>query len=217
MVGIDTYHVQYQINNLVEHGETVYDNVFKTIDTFVGSLKENWYSPKAAGFNAKISKIVDAANDLYCEYYNIAYSVTEAYNRLAIANGLIPIESKKMRSRSGDSFSYALVSRSALSEIVGMNTNAVKEALVVFGKNVDKIIQLIDETPDNIAIFDEQGRALAVFKTEITKMKERLVASFYDVEAELSAVLNEEIQNVEAAKKEAIQELQDIGPGQISK
>ena len=181
MIGIDTHHAQYQINNLIEHGQLVYDNIFKTISVFVNSLSANWYSPRAAGFNSKINEIVDAANDLYYEYFKIANSATDAYNKLAIANDLPPFEPKKLGSVRGNSFSNALISHSASSEVVGMNTNAVKDALAVFCEDIKKINKLIDEAPDNIAIFDEKGRAVAVFKSEITKMKERLMESFYYV------------------------------------
>ena len=69
-------------------------------------------------------------------------------------------------------------------------------------------MQLIDETPYDIAFYDEDGMQVATFKSEINKMKNQFTNQLEMLDRELESALHDEIQTVELAAKQAVSELQ---------
>ncbi len=211
MIWTNPGQAQTQINNFLDYGKNVSDVLIKALENFTISLSTSWYSPKAVDFyNKNIQKTFAAICNLESAYNNIGAAAARAFNAHARANDIatINVPSTEIYTTDGvEAFWYGLEEKSPMG-IVGMDKSTVELAKSEFHKKVDNAMQLIDETPYDIAFYDEDGMQVATFKSEINKMKNQFTNQLEMLDRELESALHDEIQTVELAAKQAVSELQ---------
>ena len=213
MIGTNPGQAQAQINKFLEHGRKVDNVIYNAIGDFTLSVSTSWYSPKAVQFrNTDFVYLENAYSNLCLAYENIAASAARAFNAHARANDIptigVPETGKYVEAEAIiESFGYDFQEKSP-NGTVGMDKATVEIAMNEFHKKIDNAMQLVDETPYDIAFYDEDGSQVATFKNEINKMKSAFITRFKNVDKLLQNALNEEIQTVELAAKQAVTELQ---------
>ena len=140
-------------------------------------------------------------------------SAERAYNAHAMANDMPTIAVDFEKTRYNDTYTDfgMLYGRSPATGNVGMDKTIVKIAFDGFTKNMVKAIKMIDNTPYDIAFYDEDGSQIATYKAEISKMKKALEDELDALKRELTTALEEEVQSVEIAARKATSELQSSG------
>ena len=90
---------------------------------------------------------------------------------------------------------------------VGMDKATVRIALDEFKKGINKIADMINDTPMDIAFFDEEGIQIASYQAEINKMKERVTSLFDEMCNEIEKAIEEEIETLTLASQQATEAL----------
>jgi hypothetical protein len=210
--------VRKQIDDFTKYGRDVYLDLKNAFDDFMRSLQKAWCSPRALGFyeDSKIFSVY--AMNISKAYKNVAVRAIRAYNSNASAHGLSTIDSSGYYSGeelynfglqgdgsgSGD-FSYVkLYDRDPNTGAIGMDINKCSIIKDDFVRKVKEITKRIDYTPYDIAFFDPNGTQKNAYKQEIVKISDKFIDCFEDIINDFRNCLENEADQVAAAREESI-------------
>ena len=201
VTGFNPDTVKKQISDFYQYESSVSHSFIKTIESLFSSLRKSWFSPLAVKFANYSDSIRTLISDLNQGYERIIVDAVRAYNIHAKANGLSPIDTHGCEERPYGKGAFVIdmvLLEKSTDGVVGMIKGDVREALAVFRENVSNCIKLVDDTPYNIDIYDENGSQMASFKYEINRLKEKLVSSLTEMEKNINLSLEKEIEVVSA-------------------
>ena len=202
--------VRKQISNFYQYEANTTFQFEKTIRELFSSLKESWYSPLAVKFSECSDSIRTLIGDLSQGYERIIVNAVNAYNINANANGWPTMSAFGCEERPYGTVSLMIdmqLSEISPDGVVGMNKNAVREALDVFDANIKECIDMVDKTPYNISIYDEEGSQVASFKAEISRLKEKIVTNLSEMKHNINLSIEKEIEVIDKAKNNATESL----------
>ncbi len=218
--GFNPSQVNTQMREFDDYGFKIAVDLIGAYSDFFEVLQTAWCSQKAVEFG---NKYIEALNyqitDLGLAYTNITYTAVKAYNIHARLDGLPTIDegyntpteygSIKWSNEGGRDISTIQLFDKNSEGVVGMNKIVVKAALNTFVKKVNMVLERVNNTPYNIAFFDETGEQQAAYKEEITRMANRVRETFTSMIESLNKSIGEEINTLELAKNQATESLRE--------
>ena len=200
-----------QLDDFLKYGKVVRGKAADTYHDFLRSLYENWCSPKASDFTRQhLHKLCAFHGDIDTLYTQIYRSAVDAYNIIARANGwssMAQDDQKKDDASFNETMGTLLLREANENGVVGMNVANVKLARDLYLTQMNDVINLMNETPMNIAFFDpgdEQKTAFrSIIKTRVDLMQERINEAM----ATLNEAMETEENTILIAKESAAQTL----------
>lgn len=208
MTGFNPDVAKQELNAFKNYGNEIYHKSIDAYEIFNYALYDSWCSPKAVEFQENhFKKIVAIPENIHIVYTQIYRNATDAYNIIARANGWPTIDLSDQNSWTSH-YAESLRADRKLREanengVVGMSVANVKLARGIFLDEMKAVIELMNETPMNIAFYDPDGAQQAAYKNEIqtrvTNMNEVIDAAM----AALDSAMETEENTILLAKNEA--------------
>lgn len=199
----------YQIRNISNYGERISTEGKSMLKTFFDEIHLAWCSPKAVEFKEKLYQL--EADIFFVEYVykNIAFDVQEACNKHALVNGMNLINEIEEKLPIPDSGVYVsanfeeMYSAHPQTGAVGMNKRVIDQAASKFYSSILQLIDMINATPCEVALYDENGTQMEDFSYLVKKQKSRIVTSLKAFSEEIVKALYDEIDVIISAKDQA--------------
>ena len=192
--------------------ERFYDSCVEVLNNFSASvnelfseLKGTWASPNAVKFSLKYgSEIEDALTDFSNEAFSRARSAANAYNSVAYAHGA---NSVGCVDKVGTPFvDFNLEDNK--DGVVGMNIELVENDIIPnFEKKINNVINLINEIPTSLALYDDNNGQRHYFSCNISSFKNRFENILSDLKISIKEYSNTKLNEIKFAKQSAIDAL----------
>ncbi len=207
MTGFNPDVAKQELEAFKEYGTVVSKKTHNVYYNFLKALQDNWCSPKAREFSIdyllKLHAFGDNIETLYSQIYR---SAVDAYNIIARANGWAAM-SLEAQNEWNNSYNEAMggeVLREANETgVVGMNVANVQLARGVYLDEMKAVIQLMNDTPMNIAFYDPEGAQQAAYKNEIQTRVTDMNEKIDEAMAALSSAMETEENTILIAKDSA--------------
>ena len=206
MTGFNPEAAKQQLEAFKEYGNKVYRKTDVAYDNFSDSLKDNWCSPKAREFSTKyLSRLHAFSSNMKTLYTQIYRSAVDAYNIIARAQGSesINLENQDSWYDSNVSLGGTVLKEANENGVVGMNVANVQLARGIYLDEMKAVIELMNETPMDIAFYDPDGAQQAAYKNEIQTRVTDMNEKIDEAMAALSSAMETEENTILIAKDSA--------------
>lgn len=206
MTGFNPEAAKQQLEAFMEYGDTVYKKTSDAYYNFFDSLKDNWCSPKAIEFEKNyLFKLHAFSHNMITLYRQIYRSAVDAYNIIARAQGssVMPLEDQGPFNSYTSTMGGEVLKEANENGIVGMNVANVQLARGVYLDEMKAVIQLMNDTPMDIAFYDPDGAQQAAYKNEIQTRVTDMNEKIDEAMAALSSAMETEENTILIAKDSA--------------
>ena len=206
MTGFNPEAAKQQLEAFKEYGNTVYKKTIDAYYNFFDSLKDNWCSPKAVEFTRNYLFTLHAfSHNMITLYRQIYRSAVDAYNIIARAQGssVMPLEDQGPFNSYTSTMGGEVLKEANENGIVGMNVANVQLARGVYLDEMKAVIQLMNDTPMDIAFYDPDGAQQAAYKNEIQTRVTDMNEKIDEAMAALSSAMETEENTILIAKDSA--------------
>ena len=207
MTGFNPEAAKQQLEAFKEYGNTVYKKTIDAYYNFFDSLKDNWCSPKAAEFTRNYLFTLHAfSHNVRTLYSQIYRSAVDAYNIIARAQGSSAMTladqnewyNSYYKAQGGE-----VLKEANENGIVGMNVANVQLARGIYLDEMKAVIELMNDTPMDIAFYDPDGAQQAAYKNEIQTRVTDMNEKIDEAMAALSSAMETEENTILIAKDSA--------------
>jgi hypothetical protein len=187
-------------NNQVQHA---YNSLFSAVNILFIQLHDNWYSDKAVDFYNKLTNSVNEINgEIVSNVSKINSDVCDAYNSIALANGLETIWVTPYLNMKNN---YPELLRANVNGDIGMNTSAVKEIIQNFEKRMRDVINEFNSLPTSIALYDDENGIQQYYSTNVKELGSLVESFISSLISEVNNNINNEIDLTINSKNKSVE------------
>ncbi len=210
LTGLDIERAKHDIENFDSMASTALMNLHNCFYNLYTYLNEHWASPVAVQFTSKNSQEINELNkNMGTTIAHIVNGAISAAENLAEANGVsFPLKSEK-NFAGVTSFSGVPCEpcKDQLNNITGMDAEGVKQAIIIFRRNIMVALDEIDSLPNGIHFYDPSGDMVGGYNRGVDSFKQEYRNLAEQTYTEMKSYIETEADNILLAKQNATQTL----------
>ena len=203
-----------EIRNISIYGVDVGLMLDSSTYEYYKCLKQIWCSPKAVDFSKRVFlKLEKCCDNLFYFYEQLVLSLQSAYNTIATANGMEPLNYYEDKGPLEEITETEKVLLSVSpTGIVGMNKTEVQDITNQFCNYIKTDVKTeIEKTPLTVSFYDPGEEVIIAYKERVNNIVNNLITVIDELAAEITTIIQEEVDTAQISAKAAAEAISNNG------